>query len=339
MRILITGHKGYIGSVLTPHLLHSLPAEIVGLDCDWFADPPLSDCVENLQLDVRDVAVRDLMGFDAIVHLAAISNDPMGELDTGLTYDINYLATLRLAEKAKQAGVSRFLFFSSCSAYGSVAEGYRAKEHTHLVPQSAYAFAKVRAEQSLSQLADEQFSPILMRNATVYGHSPRIRTDLVVNNLVASAVTSGKIQLLSDGEAWRPLIHVQDLAGACAQLLAAPREKIHNQTFNVGSSVENYRIRDVAFAVKAALPECEITVGDAATHDSRNYCVDFTKLEAAFPDLRVQWTVRNSVADLVQLYQRLELTAAEFTAGRFARLTQLQQHIAAGRLDSTLRWT
>ncbi len=287
MRILITGHLGYIGAEMVPTML-ALGHDVTGLDtgfydeCD-FAQPPVA--VPELRLDIRDIAPRDLEGFDAVLHLAALSNDPLGDINANLTYDINLDASVRLAEAAKAAGVGRFLFASSCSLYGA-GGGELLDETAAFNPVTPYGESKVRVEQAVSALADDSFSPVYFRNATAYGASRRLRADIVVNSLVGFAVTTGKVLLQSDGTAWRPLVHIRDIINAFAAGLDAPREAIHDQAFNVGRTGENYQIRQVADLVAAIVPNCEVEYATNASGDNRDYRVDFTKVETTAAGLR-----------------------------------------------------
>jgi nucleoside-diphosphate-sugar epimerase len=337
MRVLVTGHHGYIGSVTAP-LLTTAGHEVVGLDsflyegCDLAPVPDL----EASRLDVRDVAVSDLQGFDAIVHLAALSNDPLGELDPALTSEINFEGTVRLARLAREAGVRRFVFASSCSMYGAASSEAAVDEDAPLQPLTAYAVSKVRAEEALAELADDDFSPVFMRNATAYGVSPRLRLDLVLNNLAAWAHTTGAVRILSDGTPWRPLVHIEDIARATAAILEAPREIVHAEAFNVGTDDENYQVRDLAETVREVV-DCrvEYSGGDP---DPRSYRVDFGKLARAFPQLRLRWSARTGAQELVDAYRAADLTLDDFEGERFVRLRRLQRLLADERLDSRLRW-
>ena len=284
MRTVVTGHLGYLGVEMTSRLL-AAGHDVVGLDVDYYAEcdfgaPP--DVVPSMRLDLRDVEARDLEGFDAVVHLAALSNDPLSDLNPDLTYDINLHASVRLATAAKQAGVSRFLFSSSCSLYGA-GGGDLLDENAPFNPVTPYGESKVRVEQELSTLADDTFTPVYLRNATAFGMSRRLRADIVVNNLVAHAVTTGKVLLQSDGTPWRPLVHVFDISHAFEQALVAPRAVVHDQAFNVGRTGENYRIREIANAVAEVVPDCEVAFAEGASADARDYRVDFSKIETPAP--------------------------------------------------------
>jgi len=341
MRVLVTGHHGYIGSVLAP-MLRSAGHDVVGLDtfyyrgCDLGNDPVF---VPALELDVRDVSAQTLEGFDAIVHLAALSNDPLGDLDADWTYSINLDGTMALARAGKTAGVPRFVFASSCSMYGAAEGDELVGEDAPLRPLTSYAESKVRAEEGLRELAGDGFSPVSMRNATAYGASPRLRLDIVLNNLVAWAHTTGAIKLLSDGMSWRPLVHIRDIANATLALLAAPAEELAGDAFNIGSVEQNYRIRDLADIVHARLPDCQITYASDASHDPRSYRVDFSKFSSRFPDCPFEWTAERGADELTGAYERASLTLAEFEGDRYIRLGQLKRHLESGALERDLRWT
>jgi nucleoside-diphosphate-sugar epimerase len=340
VRVLVTGHHGYLGSLVTPALLER-GHEVVGLDaflyrgCDLFhADPK----VERLELDVRDVTAAHFEGFEAIVHLAALSNDPLGEVDPRLTAEINFEATLVVARAAKQAGVRRFVFASSCSMYGAADEDTDTTEEAPLRPLTAYAESKARSEEALMQLADDSFSPVFLRNATAYGVSPRLRLDVVLNNLVAWGFTTGRITLMSDGTPWRPIVHVQDIARCVARVLEAPTEAVHNEAFNVGSNSENYQVRDLAEIVHDAIPGCTIGYADGAGPDPRSYRVDFSKLADAFPDLEFQWTAPAGALELLESYRAAGLTSAQLHGHKYTRLKHIKFLLETGALNDELRW-
>ena len=339
MRVLVTGHNGYIGSVLVP-LLKRAGHETFGVDSDLFAactfgpEPPQVDC---LRMDVRDIGSEDLVGFDAVIHLAAVCNDPVGDLNPEATYEINHLASVRVAEKAKEAGVSRFLFSSSCSLYGRAGEEML-DESAEFAPVTPYGHSKVLAERDISRLADDSFSPTFLRNSTAYGVSPRLRVDVVVNNLVGYAHTTGKVLIQSDGTPWRPLVHVEDIAGAFLAVLRAPRELVHDEAFNVGASAENYRIRDLAEIVEEIVPGAHASFAAGAGPDERSYRVDCSKIARALPEFEPHWTVSRGVEQLHGAYVRHGLTFDQFTGSRYLRIGRVRELQEAGRLDDELRW-
>ena len=353
MRVLVTGHEGYIGSVMVP-ILQAAGHDVVGLDSGFFSEgtflqaPTLrspggagksSKGTSAFRKDIRDVTAGDLHGIEAVVHLAALCNDPLGNLNPAWTAQINHVASVQLARLAKAAGIQRFLFASSCSIYGASGTDQPLTEEAPLNPLTPYAESKIRTEEDLLELADSGFSPVIMRNATAYGVSPRLRVDLVLNNLVGWAWTTGKVRILSDGTAWRPLVHVEDIAGAVAAVLRAPREAIHAQAFNIGAQGENYQVRTLAAIVQATVPECEIELAGQATHDPRNYQVDFGKLQGALPGFYPTWTARSGAWQLYLSYRAARLSLEDFESRKYTRLKQLQHLIDSGRLDETLRWT
>jgi nucleoside-diphosphate-sugar epimerase len=340
MRVLVTGHHGYVGSVLAP-ALREAGQEVVGLDTFYYRGCNFGDGREfepALTLDLRDVRPADLEGFDAVVHLAALSNDPLGDFNPGWTYAINRDATISLARAAKEAGVRRFVFASSCSMYGAAEGDAALTEEAPLRPLTPYAESKVAAEKAITELAGDDFAPVSMRNATVYGLSPRLRLDIVLNNLVAWAHTTGAIRLQSDGSAWRPLVHVRDVARATRALLEAPDEVIRGAAFNIGSDVQNYRIRELSEVVHDRLPHCKVTFAEGASADPRSYRVDFTKFESAFPHCRFEWTAERGVDELAGGYEEVGLTFDDFQGHRFIRLEQLRRLLDADALDAKLRW-
>jgi len=340
VKILVTGHHGYIGSVLAP-LLREDGHDVVGLDTFYYRGCGLEGgaaFAPALERDVRDVSPADLTGFDAIVHLAALSNDPLGDLDSGWTYDINLHGTVALARAAKDAGVERFVFASSCSMYGAAQGDELVREDAPLRPLTPYAESKVRAEEGLRELAGDGFSPVSMRNATAYGVSARLRLDIVLNNLVAWAHTTGSIRLLSDGRSWRPLVHIRDIARATSALLAAPADEIAGDAFNIGSAEQNYRVRELAEIVHERLPECEVSFAGDASPDPRSYRVDFSKFAARFPDCRFEWTAQRGADELTVAYERAGLTLADFEGERYVRLNRLKALLDAAELDEGLRW-
>jgi len=340
MRILVTGHNGYIGAVMVP-ILAQAGHEVVGLDSNLFtqctfgtAPPP----IPAITKDIRDVEGTELRGFDAIIHLAGLANDPLGDLNPSITYEINHLASVRMAALAKEVGVSRFIFSSSCSNYGAAGESMKT-EDSDLAPVTPYAVSKVRVEQDVAQLADTTFSPVFLRNATAYGVSSRLRFDLVLNNLVAWAFATGRIYIKSDGTPWRPIVHIEDISRAVLTVLEAPREFIHNQAFNVGRSDENYRIRDLAEIVKETVPGCQVEYAPGASPDKRSYRVDFSKFARTFPSFRPRWNARRGAGELYAAYRRTGLKLEEFEGPRYKRIDHLKHLLKIGYLDSNLRWT
>jgi nucleoside-diphosphate-sugar epimerase len=336
---LVTGHDGYIGAVLVPHLLER-GYEVVGLDTFYYGDCWLTQRrlpIRAFRKDVRDVEQGELRGFDAIIHLAALSNDPVGALAPDLTLDINYRASVRLAELAKQAGVRRFVYASSCSLYGKTPEEW-VDETCPMAPLTAYAQSKVLTEEGLHKLADSHFSPIILRFATVYGISPKLRIDLVANNLAGWGVITGEIRILSDGTPWRPLIHVEDVAAAYEFSLRVPLEKVHNQTFNVGFNSHNYQVRDIAEQVAEVLPEAEVSFASEPDRDSRSYRVRFDRFQT-LSGLKPQWDLKSGVQQIVEAYQQVGLTQEALTGRKYVRLNQIKHLIEVGRLDAHLRWS
>jgi len=339
LRVLVTGHNGYIGSVLVP-ILEQTGHDVVGLDSDLFAPCVFGEIrheVESLRKDVRDVEATDFAGFDAVIHLAAVCNDPVGNLNPQATYDINHLASVRVAEKAKEAGVERFLFASSCSLYGKAGDEML-DESAGFAPVTAYGRSKVLAEQDISALADDSFSPTYLRNATAFGASPRLRADVVVNNLVGYAHTTGEILIQSDGTPWRPLVHVEDISGAFLAVLHAPRELVHDEAFNVGASSENYRIRKLAELVEEVVPGATATVAEGGGPDKRSYRVDCSKIARVLPEFKPAWSVRRGIEQLYEAYSRNDLTFEEFIGTRYLRINRVRELQEAGRLDDELRW-
>jgi nucleoside-diphosphate-sugar epimerase len=339
MKVLVTGHDGYIGRVLVP-LFQRAGHDVLGLDsylfegCALGPEPP---DITALRVDLRDVDPASLEGFDAVVHLAAISNDPLGDLDPAITYDVNHKASVALARSTKEAGVSRFLFSSSCSLYGASGGEAMLTESADFNPITPYGESKVLVERDVATLADDDFSPTFLRNATAYGFSPRLRTDIVVNNLVGHAFTSDEVLIKSDGSPWRPLVHVEDIARAFLAVLEAPRDKVHGQAFNIGRNEENYRIREVAEMVEHAIQGSRVTFAEGGEPDLRTYRVDFSKLATALPTFRPQWTVRGGVEQLARAYREHGLTAEEFIGPKFTRLERINERLGAGTLDATLR--
>jgi nucleoside-diphosphate-sugar epimerase len=339
-KVLVTGHAGYIGAVMVPMLVAE-GFEPVGLDTHFFDATGLSELgarIPEICKDVRDVTVDELKRFDAVIHLAALSNDPMGDLKPELTLEINYRASVRLARLAREAGVRRFLFSSSCSIYGA-SGNWPLDENARVAPLTAYAESKVRTEDEVSQLADSDFSPVFLRNATAYGASPRLRADVVLNNLTCWAVATGKIRIISDGTPWRPLVHIEDISRAFIAALYAPREAIHNQAFNVGSNEQNYQVRDIAEVVKQVVTGASVEYGEHAGPDARNYRVDFGKIARVIPSFRPLWNARSGAQQVYDSLAETGLRVEDFQGRRFTRLAQLRFLIESGRIDSALRWT
>jgi nucleoside-diphosphate-sugar epimerase len=340
MRVIVTGHAGYIGSVLTPTLL-AAGHQVLGIDVCYYGaqlPDPYQQGLQTRIIDIRDLTVNDLTGWDAVIHLAALSNDPLGELNPELTYEINQHATARLARLAKEAGVNRFLFASTCSVYGISNKGEPANENSPLCPITPYAISKVRAEEDLSALSNQFFCPTYFRNATAYGWSPSFRADLVLNNLVGWAYTTGKIRILSDGTPWRPLVHVRDIVQAILAALAAPTDKINNQVFNVGANDENYQVRDIASIVQEAFPKCMIDYAGQGGPDPRSYKVDFSKIQRTLANFLTRWDVRQGVLELKRAYHEINLTQEDFTGSKFNRLACLKKLLADNSIDASLRW-
>ena len=339
MKVLVTGHKGFIGTIMVPMLLEE-GFEVQGLDSDLFryctyGEPPVE--VPSTIKDVRDVVPADLEGFDAIIHLAALSNDLLGDINPDITLEINHKATLRIAEMAKKVGVKKFLFASSCSMYGKAGEE-ALDETADFNPVTHYAISKVCVERDLSLLAGDNFSPIFFRNATAYGVSPRMRFDLVINNLVAWAYTTGKIHMKSDGTPWRPLVHAADISRAFIVGLKSPIEIVHNQAFNVGKNSENYRIKELAEFVRETVPNCEISFADGAGPDERCYKVDFTKIHTVLPDFQPFWNAKLGVEDIYKSYKKYGLEQDEYEGVKYKRIAHIKYLLSKGKLDDTLRW-
>ena len=336
----MTGHDGYIGSVMAP-VLEEAGHDVVGLDTGFFSECGFAGypgpSVESRRVDVRDLNTGDLAGFDAVVHLAALSNDPLGNLDPDLTFQINHRGSVALARMAKQAGIERFVFASSCSLYGAQGDAFL-DETAAFNPLTPYGKSKILTEQDVAELADDDFSPTFMRNATAYGLSPRLRADIVVNNLVGYAFTTGEVLIQSDGTPWRPLVHVRDFSSAFLAALEAPREVIHNEAFNVGRTKENYQVRDLAEIVDAAVPGAHIEYAEGGGPDPRSYRVDCSKIETQLPGYEPEWTVEKGVKELVDAFSERDLDSTEFLSERYFRIKRIRALLETARLDEQLRW-
>jgi nucleoside-diphosphate-sugar epimerase len=339
MNVLVAGDRGYIGAVLVP-FLRAAGHTVEGLDLGFYEGcdlgPGPEDTGSRARIDLRDVEARHCAGYDAVICLAALSNDPVGHLNPAATYSINLDGTLRLGQAAKKSGVERFLFASSCSLYGS-AGSQAVTEEAELSPVTPYGETKAMAERELSRLADDSFSPTYLRNATAYGFSPRLRLDIVVNNLTAVAMTTGKVHLESDGSPWRPLVHVEDICRSFLAMLEAPRELVHNEAFNVGRAEDNVQVRDIAEHVRAAVPGSHVTFATEAGPDLRNYRVDFSKLTTVFPELHLRWSIPAGVDELVRAYTDYDFSHDDFVSSSFVRLRRLQELLSAGIVDDMLR--
>jgi len=339
MKVLVTGSLGYIGTVLVPMLLKK-GHEVIGLDTDYYERCTFSGSlpdVETINKDVRDIEKSDVEGFDAIIHLAGLSNDPLGDYRPELTQDINETASIRLAQVAKSVGVKRFLFASSCSNYGSAGDNFLSEEAS-FNPVTPYGWSKVKVEQTLEKMADKDFSPTFIRASTAYGVSPRLRFDLVTNNLTAWAYTTGQVYLKSDGSPWRPIVHIEDIALAYIAALQAPRELVHNEAFNVGTTTENYQIREIAELVKEIVPGCRVEFAPDAGPDKRNYRVDCNKLARVLHDYKPQWTARRGIEQLYEEYKKVGLTLEEFEGPKYMRIAHIKSLIDEGKLGKDLRW-
>jgi nucleoside-diphosphate-sugar epimerase len=342
LRVLLTGHQGYLGTVMAP-VLAAAGHEVVGLDAGLFADCVLGPTPADPQghrVDLRDVTAEHVAGVDAVIHLAALSNDPLGSLAPELTYDINHHASVRLARLARDAGVRRFLYASTCSVYGAAGDPDLSNlvgEDAPLRPVTPYAESKVRVEDDLHALADGDFTPVFMRNATAFGYSPRLRADIVLNNLVGHALLSGQVLVMSDGTPWRPLVHAVDIARAFTAALTAPREAVHDRAFNIGSETNNVTVAEIAEQVAEAVPGSKVVITGETGADPRSYRVDFSRFRAAIPGFDCEWTVKRGALELADAYRKHTLTREDFER-RFTRLAVLRSASEAGAVDDTLRW-
>jgi nucleoside-diphosphate-sugar epimerase len=341
MRVLVTGHNGYVGTVMMPMLVDA-GYDVVGLDSNFYESSTFSEESKKhdfpeLRKDIRDIEASDLKGFDAIIHLAGLSNDPLSDINPDLTFEINHKASVRMAELAKKVGVERFIFSSTCSNYGAGGQDWL-DENSALNPITPYGTSKVLVEQEVSKLADTHFSPTFLRSGTAYGVSPRLRFDIVLNNLVAWAFTTGQVFLKSDGSAWRPVVHVQDMSLAFLSALNAPRDVVHNEAFNVGRTEENYRIRELGEIVAETVPGSRIEYSQGAEPDKRNYRVLCNKIAWTLPDFKPRWTAREGAKELYEAYKKIGVLMEEFEGPRYRRLDHIKLLMSTDRLDETLRW-
>jgi nucleoside-diphosphate-sugar epimerase len=341
MRVLVTGHNGYVGTKMMPMLI-AAGYDVVGLDSNLYKESTFGEEKKNpgfpeIRKDIRDIEVSDLKGFDAIIHLAGLSNDPLGDLNPDMTFEINHKASVRMAKLAKKIGVKRFIFSSSCSNYGAGGQDWL-DENSALNPVTPYGTSKVLVEQDVAKLADVSFSPTFLRSGTAYGVSPRLRFDLVLNNLVAWAFTTGCVFLKSDGSAWRPIVHVEDMSLAFLAALNAPRELVNNQAFNVGRTGENYRVRDIAEIVAKTVPGSMIEFAGGAEPDKRNYRVNCNKIVRELPDFKPRWDARKGAKELYEAYKKIGLHLDEFEGPHYRRIDHIKQLMSTGRLDKNLRW-
>ncbi len=339
MKVLLTGHDGYIGTLLAPMLMNA-GHDIFGIDNYLFEPcyfgPSIPD-IHSLRLDIRSIEHHHLIGYDAVIHLAGLSNDPLGDMNPECTYDINYRATIKLARMAKQAGIKRFIHASTCSIYGASGEEFLT-EDAGFNPVTPYGEAKMWVERDLAQLAGDNFSPTCLRSGTAYGNSPKLRGDLVINNLLGYAVTTGKILLKSDGTSWRPLVHVEDIALAFKAALEAPRDRIHNQAFNVGITSENFRVSQLAEMVADCVPGSSICYAKGAGPDKRNYRVNCDKIADRLPGFVPKWTAETGIEDLAKAYVRNDTMFEELIGSRYLRVKRVRELQMSGLLDKDLFW-
>jgi len=339
MRVLVTGTDGYLGTLVAPYLIER-GHEVVGVDTGYYKEGWLyhgqAVSPRTVAKDLRRLSADDLRGYDAVVHMAELSNDPTGELAPNITYDINHRGSMHLATLARQAGVPRFVYMSSCSVYG-VAEHDVVDETSAVNPQTSYAECKVLVERDLTAMAGDDFSPTFLRNATAYGASPRMRFDIVLNNLAGFAHTTGEIRMLSDGTPWRPLVHGLDIAQAIACALEAPREVVHAQVFNVGDTRHNYQVRQVAEIVADTFPGCKLTFGESGS-DNRSYRVNFDKIASSLPGFACQWDARAGAEELRAVFERIDLTTELFESRLYTRLKMLKHLLKTGQIDESFYW-
>ena len=338
MRILLTGHQGYLGTVMAP-ILTAAGHDVTGLDSGLFADCVLGSLdtpdAPGLTVDLRDVTVEQLQGFDAVVHMAALSNDPLGSLAPEITYDINHHASTRLARLAKEAGVGRFVYASTCSVYGAQGGDDLVNEEAPLKPVTPYAISKVRVEDELAELADADFVPVSMRNATAFGFSPRLRADIVLNNLVGHAILTGVVKVLSDGTPWRPLAHAEDIARAVVAALTAPADVVRARAYNIGTEKNNRTVAEIANAVVDAVPGADLAITGEAGNDPRSYRVDFSRARKEL-GFEAQWSIPEGAQQLAKEYRERGLTQEQFDK-KFTRLAVLNARQQAGELDADMR--
>jgi nucleoside-diphosphate-sugar epimerase len=338
---MVTGHNGYIGTTLV-RMLKEAGHEVVGVDCDFYdgccLGPPSVAVDQEIHEDIRDLDPTDFDGVDAVIHLAALSNDPLGTLSSRVTYDINHRGSVKLAQVAKQAGVPRFLYSSSCSIYGAASSSEVLDETAASNPVTSYAESKVLAERDLSRFADPDFCPVYLRSATAYGFSPHLRADLVVNNLTGWAYLTGKVRIKSDGSPWRPFVHVEDIARAFSAMLTAPHEKVCNEAFNVGRAEANHQIGEIAELVRQVVPGSHVEYAAGAGPDKRCYRIDFAKIHRVVPEFNPQWTVEKGIEQLSRAFRDYRLELSDFDGPKFLRIKRIQRLINQELLDRNLRW-